>query len=117
MRRLLVTMLVVPLAVAACSSGTTPAPAPDSPSASAPSASATGASAADAYCTGVDEFIAASKKALKDPLEADTQALTAQARELQAQATALAGELIDDPAGVTQVQQCTEKLQEFNSGT
>lgn len=115
MRRLVLTLLVVPLALTACSSEAA-APAASAPPA-APSASATGASAADSYCQGVDAFIAASRQALKDPLKADTQELTAQARELQAQATALAGELIDDPAGVTQVQQCTEKLQEFNSGT
>ena len=115
MRRLVLALLVVPLAMTGCSAEATPAA--ESTSAAAPSASATGATAADAYCQGVDEFLAASRQALKDPLKADTQDLTAQARELQPQATALAGELIDDPDGVTQVQRCTEKLQEFNSGT
>lgn len=116
MRRLTVALLITPLAVAACSSPA-PSPAESASAASAPSVSESASTAADAYCSSVDEFIAASRKALKDPLDADTQALSAQAKELQAQATALAGELIDDPAGVTKVQQCTEKLQDFNSGT
>lgn len=116
MRRLTVVLLAAPLALAACSS-TSSAPTTTASVSAVPSVSASASTAADAYCQSVDEFIAASKKALKDPLKADTQELSAQAKDLQAQATALAGELIDDPEGVTQVQQCTEKLQDFNSGS
>ncbi len=116
LRSLLVPCLV--LIVAGCSStievdesGAQPSIPPSS---STPTA--VGASAADRYCDGVDEFISASEKALKDPLDADTAALEDKAQELRAQANSLAGELIDDPDAITQVQGCTERLQEFNSG-
>lgn len=119
MRRVLLALIVVGFAVPACSQ-TTAEPAastaPTAPAASAEPSVAPESSAADNYCRGVDEFIATSKAALKAPLEADTKDITAQARTLQEQATALAGELINDPAGIAQVQACTEKLQEFNAG-
>lgn len=88
---------------------------PSQPQSGSPSV-ISGVSAADRYCDGVDEFIAASEKALKDPLDADTKALGDKAQELQEQANSLAGELIDDPDAITRVQGCTERLQEFNSG-
>lgn len=117
MRRMLLTLIVLLLSLTACGSPAEPSPVASGmssdPAAESPAADS---SAADNYCRGVDEFIATSQKALKDPLDADTKEITAQARDLQAQATALAGELIDDPDGIAQVQACTEKLQEFNAG-
>lgn len=121
MRRLLLALVVMPMVLAGCTLATTSTPASTdsaaAPGSATPSIEATPAgTAADEYCRSVDEFIAASQKALKNPLKADTKALTEQARELQEQATNLAGELIDNPDGITQVQACTKKLEEFNSG-
>lgn len=116
LRSLFVSCLV--LVVAGCSStagsgGSSAQPSEPQP---ASASAASGASAADRYCDGVDDFIAASEKALKDPLDADTKGLGDKAKDLQEQANSLAGELIDDPDAITQVQGCTERLQEFNSG-
>jgi hypothetical protein len=116
MRRVLLALIVVGFAIPACSQQTAEPASPTAPTSVAEPSIPPGSSAADNYCRGVDEFIATSKAALKDPLEADTKDITAQARSLQEQATALAGELINDPDGIAQAQACTEKLQEFNAG-
>ncbi len=69
---------------------------------------------ADDYCAAVDEFLAAAKKAAQDPLKADTDQVKAQVQELRNRASELAGELFNNPEGIAQVQQCTQKLQEFS---
>lgn len=122
-----IALLVVPLLLAAGTAGCTSSPAPTdstpAPTASAsPSLSASlspeaddTAGVAQAYCAAVDDFIAATKAALNDPLTADPKALQRQSEELREQAEALPGELIDDPEAITQVQECTQKLQQFNA--
>lgn len=117
-----VALLVVPLLLAAATAGcgSNPAPADTSPQpvvSASPSESAESesAGAAQAYCAAVDDFIAATKAALNDPLTSDPKALQRQSEELREQAEALPGQLIDDPEAITQVQACTQKLQQFNA--
>lgn len=117
LRSLLVACLAVTTVGCTTTSGADPASSAPTPATQSLSASPDGgATAADRYCDGVDAFIAASQKALKDPLDADTRGLSDQARELQQQANALAGELIDDPDAISRVQGCTERLADFNAG-
>lgn len=119
MRRLLLTLLIVPLALAGCSQSGSESPPSEPPVASAtpePTGEALPAgSAADNYCSAVDEFITTFEKSAKDPLDADMAAVNAKAQELRRQATELAGELFDNPEGIAQVQQCTERLQKFTA--
>ncbi len=139
MRRLLL-LLVAPLVLAACGQQSAPqtsAPAPEQPTSAATTAPqventtappdfadptpttdpGVDADAADQYCEAVDEFLKASRKAASDPLNADTKELQEQIQNLQAQASSLAGELFDNPEGITQVTQCTQKLQEFSEAS
>lgn len=113
MRRTIVTLLVVLAGVTGCASAP-PAPVAPSPDPTT-SASPTGPGPAEAYCAAVDEFIAANREAVDDPLKADTKALRRQYEQLRAQAEALPGQLIDDPDAIPKVQACTQRLQQFNA--
>lgn len=123
MRKTLATAALVPLLLAgatACSStsstsGTSSAPAAATP-ATTGDTSTGGTSAVDAYCQGVDDYVAEAKKALADPANADTSTLQQQAKELANKAKNLAAELVSNPGAATQVQECTKKLQDAMSG-
>lgn len=124
--------VVAALLLAACSSGpggsvstTTPTAASPAATRSETASAATTASPRDSpsaprstaverYCRSVDEFIAASRRALRNPTRADTEELQRMSAELAQQAQALTSELIADPSQVSRVQECTGKLAEFD---
>jgi hypothetical protein len=106
-------LVLAPLLLFGCSSDETPG-TPVSAAPETTSAAPADGTVADEYCAAVDEFLAAAKKAAADPLKADTDQVKAQVQELRNRASELAGELFNNPEGIAQVQQCTQKLQEFS---
>jgi len=116
MRKIFAAALMLPLLLGgatACSTSTTEAPVePAVESAPAPAAE----SSVDAYCQGVEDYVAAAKAAIADPANADTAELQKQATALAEKAKGLTGELANDPSAATTVSECTQKLQTAMTG-
>ena len=67
----------------------------------------------EAFCTQVDEFVAAMDEVLADPSSGDVAEITAQGQDLAAAATDLAGSVEGDDT--ERLQECTEKLSTIGS--
>ncbi len=67
----------------------------------------------EAFCTQVDEFVAAMDEVLADPSSGDVAEITAQGQDLAAAATDLAGSVEGDDT--ERLQECTEELSNIGS--
>ena len=78
------------------------------PTRSAGEESGEGNAEVEAFCTQVDEFVAAMDEVLADPSSGDVAEITAQGQDLAAAATDLAGSVEGDDS--ERLQECTEEL-------
>jgi len=67
----------------------------------------------EAFCTQVDEFVAAMDEVLADPSSGDVAEITAQGQDLAAAATELSGSVDGDDT--ERLQECTEELSNIGS--
>jgi hypothetical protein len=67
----------------------------------------------EAFCSEVDEFVAAMEDILADPSSGDAAAIAEQGQELSASAGALAGSV--DSSDMDRLQECTENISAVGS--
>jgi len=67
----------------------------------------------ESFCTQVDEFVAASKKMLADPVSADVEAITQQGLDLSAATAQLVTSASGDDAA--RLQECAAKFNEIGN--